>query len=192
MDRVCVSTLRPFCDRGTKISETQFIPSNLNYCLWSLVCWHYGFESRRGHGCLSVVNVVCSYVEVSATNWSLVQRSPTDCGVSCLIQKPQEWGDRCACGDAAPQEINVYISNYFQSSVSYSWPKLHLHWSYPKKEVEIWRFHSCVAEDVSLFGCFAVLLSKKLPTYLCAVCARVSHILVHCKVLADVEETVDY
>jgi hypothetical protein len=30
----------------------------------------------------SVVSVVCCQVEVSATGWSLVQRSPTDCGVS--------------------------------------------------------------------------------------------------------------
>jgi hypothetical protein len=39
-------------------------------------------KSRRGHGCLSVVSVVCCQVEVSATSWSLVQRSPTECGVS--------------------------------------------------------------------------------------------------------------
>jgi hypothetical protein len=35
-----------------------------------------------GHGCLSLVSVVCCQVEVSATSWSLVQRSPTECGVS--------------------------------------------------------------------------------------------------------------
>jgi len=35
-----------------------------------------------GHGCLSVVNVVCCQVELSASVRSLVQRSPTDCGVS--------------------------------------------------------------------------------------------------------------
>jgi len=29
-----------------------------------------------------VVSVVCSQVEVSATSWSLVQRSSTDCGAS--------------------------------------------------------------------------------------------------------------
>jgi len=34
------------------------------------------------HGCLSVVNVVCYQVEVSASDWSLVQRSSTECGVS--------------------------------------------------------------------------------------------------------------
>jgi hypothetical protein len=50
-------------------------------------------KSCRGHGYLSVVRVVCCQVEVSATGWSLVQRSPTDCGVSlCVISKPQAWG----------------------------------------------------------------------------------------------------
>jgi len=35
----------------------------------------------------------CCQVEVSATSWSLVQRSPTDCGASlCVIEKPREWG----------------------------------------------------------------------------------------------------
>jgi hypothetical protein len=35
---------------------------------------------------MSVVSVVCSQVEVSARSWSLVQRSPTDCGASlCVI-----------------------------------------------------------------------------------------------------------
>jgi hypothetical protein len=35
-----------------------------------------------GHGCLSLVSVVCCQVEVCATGWSLVQRGPTECGVS--------------------------------------------------------------------------------------------------------------
>ena len=39
-----------------------------------------------GHGCLSVVSVVCCQEEVSATRWSLVQRSTTDCdALSCVI-----------------------------------------------------------------------------------------------------------
>ena len=38
-----------------------------------------------GHGYLSVVSVVCFQVEVSATSWSLVQRSPTDCGASLCV-----------------------------------------------------------------------------------------------------------
>jgi len=32
-----------------------------------LACWDYGFESRRGHGCLSVVRVVCCQVQASLT-----------------------------------------------------------------------------------------------------------------------------
>ena len=40
------------------------------------------FESHRGLGCLSVVNVVCCQVKVSASVLSLVQRSRTECGVS--------------------------------------------------------------------------------------------------------------
>jgi hypothetical protein len=39
------------------------------------------------HGCLSVVSVVCCPVEDSGTDWSLVQRSPTDCGASLCDQK---------------------------------------------------------------------------------------------------------
>jgi hypothetical protein len=48
-------------------------------------CWDCGFESHRGHGCFSVVSVVCCQVEVSATGWSLVQRSPTDCDSSLYV-----------------------------------------------------------------------------------------------------------
>jgi len=55
-------------------------------CLRPLAYWDRGFESHRGHGYLSVVSVVYCQVEVSATSWSLVQRSPTACGASlCVI-----------------------------------------------------------------------------------------------------------
>jgi hypothetical protein len=47
-----------------------------------LAYWDCGFESRLGHGYLSLVSVVFCQVEASATDWSLVQRSPTECGVS--------------------------------------------------------------------------------------------------------------
>jgi len=54
-------------------------------CLRSLACWDCAFESHRGHGSLSAVGVACCQVEVSATDWSLVQRSPTDCGASLCV-----------------------------------------------------------------------------------------------------------
>jgi hypothetical protein len=41
-----------------------------------------GFESRDGHGGLSVVSVLCCQVEFPATGRSLVQRSTIECGVS--------------------------------------------------------------------------------------------------------------
>ena len=53
--------------------------------LQPLTCWDWGFESRWGHGCLSVVNIVCCQVEVSASGWSLVQRSVIDCGLSVIM-----------------------------------------------------------------------------------------------------------
>jgi hypothetical protein len=43
-----------------------------------------GFESHRSMG-VCYECVVCSHVEVSATSWSLVQRSPTDCGASLYV-----------------------------------------------------------------------------------------------------------
>ena len=48
----------------------------------SLTLWDCGFESRRGHGCLSVVSVVCCQVDVSVSDRSLIQRGLTECGVS--------------------------------------------------------------------------------------------------------------
>jgi hypothetical protein len=50
--------------------------------LWPLACWDWGFESSWGHGCLSLVNIVCCQLGVSVLGISLVQRSPTKCGVS--------------------------------------------------------------------------------------------------------------
>jgi hypothetical protein len=44
-----------------------------------LFCWNYGFESCRGHACLSLVSVLCCQIEISAKDQSLVQKSPTEC-----------------------------------------------------------------------------------------------------------------
>jgi hypothetical protein len=64
--------------------------------------WDCGFESRRGHICSFIV---CGQVEVSATSWSLVQSSPTDCGASLRVTyKPQVWGGHGQRRVASPQE----------------------------------------------------------------------------------------
>jgi hypothetical protein len=51
-------------------------------CLRPLACLDWGFASCRGHGCVSLVSVVCCQEEVTESGWSLVQRSPIDCGVT--------------------------------------------------------------------------------------------------------------
>jgi predicted Zn-ribbon and HTH transcriptional regulator len=47
-----------------------------------LACWDCGFEFRRVHGYLYVVNFVCCQGEVSKTVRSLIQRNSTECVVS--------------------------------------------------------------------------------------------------------------
>jgi len=67
-----------------------------------LIFW---FRIPAGHGCLSVVSVVCCQVEVYATSWSFVQRSPTECGVSlCDVGTSKRWGDHGPPWAQAPQK----------------------------------------------------------------------------------------
>jgi hypothetical protein len=67
-----------------------------------LAGWVCGFDSRRQHGTsMSAVSVVCYLTDVSASGWSLVQRSPTECGVSegntkALITR-RPWPTGCCC-----------------------------------------------------------------------------------------------
>jgi hypothetical protein len=69
---------------------------------------------------VSVVCVVCYQVEVSATSWSHVQRSPTDCGASlCVITKPRERGGHSPRWAAEPENNNNNNNNkcFFSLSV---------------------------------------------------------------------------
>jgi len=60
-------------------------------------------------GCMDVCCVCCK-VEVSATGWSLVQRSPTDCrALSFVTQKPRDWGGLSLLGAVAPK-TNVLLT----------------------------------------------------------------------------------
>ena len=64
-------------------------------------------------------------VEVSATSWSLVQRSPTDCDASLrVIQKPQKWGGHGPRWAAAPRGgegvgIQILVAKYMKKSAHY-------------------------------------------------------------------------
>jgi hypothetical protein len=58
-----------------------------------LACWDCGFESRQRHECLPVVSVVRFQVGVSAPGLSLVQRSPTKCGVPNECDREAQSGE---------------------------------------------------------------------------------------------------
>jgi len=72
---------------------------------------------------MSVVSVVCCQLEVSATSWSLIQRSPTDCGASlCLIYKPREWGGPDPLGVFAPKtnKLRCFPYQYHSTNAPHS------------------------------------------------------------------------
>jgi hypothetical protein len=79
-----------------------------------------------GHGCLSVVGVVCCQVEISATSWSLVQRSPTECGVSecdreaSIMRRP--WPTKGCC---AMKKLYVHY-NQSATTLKTKWCLTHL------------------------------------------------------------------
>jgi hypothetical protein len=62
--------------------------------------------SCRNNRCLSLVNSVWCQEEVSAMVRSLVQRSPTECGV---IAKPRKWWPRSGIGSKRHRKIKPYI-----------------------------------------------------------------------------------
>jgi hypothetical protein len=79
-------------EAGSNYTKTNYIKSiPVTARSKALACWDCGFEFLRGHGCLSLVSVVCCQVDDSASNWSFVQRSHNECGVSkkCVIAKPR-------------------------------------------------------------------------------------------------------
>ena len=81
-----------------------------------MACWDGGFESRRRHGCLSLLDVVCCQVVVFATGRSPIQRSLTDRGVSlCGIYKLQVWGGlgrRWAVAHEEKWHLPTFWTNY--------------------------------------------------------------------------------
>jgi len=58
---------------------------------WPLACKVCEYESRRRHGYLSLVRVVCCQVEVYESGRSIAQKSLADCGLY-VISNPQRRG----------------------------------------------------------------------------------------------------
>ena len=91
-------------------------PRGLRRGYAATLCWEWGFESRRRHGTLSDVSVVCCHVEVSASGRSLIRRSPTGCGVSkcdseasimrkqCSLLRIMQWED-----SFVPENHRLYV-----------------------------------------------------------------------------------
>ena len=66
-----------------------------------VACWDSVFGSLWGQVYLSLVSVVCCQVEVSVSGRSLVQRSPTECGLSECDREAsmirRSWPTRSCC-----------------------------------------------------------------------------------------------
>jgi hypothetical protein len=81
-----------------------------------------GSNPKQGHGCLSLVSFACCQVEVSATSWSLVQRSRTECGVYKWVWSwsLEKWGGLGPQGAVEPLEKKyVMLLNYIVSLYHY-------------------------------------------------------------------------
>jgi hypothetical protein len=91
--------------------------------LRSLACWDCGFESRPGLW-VSVVSVVCCQVEISTTGRSLVQRSPTECGVSeCDIKTSRTRGPRPIRAGEPSKTLQLKIRSLLPLSMTASFHK---------------------------------------------------------------------
>jgi hypothetical protein len=79
--------------------------------LRSLDCWDCTFESRPGHGCSSVVFVVCCVS--SGLCDELITRSEESyrvwCVCLCVMRKPQQRGGVDPSWAVAPQKIIIII-----------------------------------------------------------------------------------
>jgi len=81
----------------------------MNLALRPFACWDFGYEFRRGHGCLPVVSAACCQVEFSVSRWSLVQRNSIVYGVSDYVREAwtvrRPWPTRGCC----PIEKSQYM-----------------------------------------------------------------------------------
>jgi hypothetical protein len=154
-----------------------------------LACWDCGFESRRRHGCFSFVSVVCIQAEVSATGCSLVQSSPTECGVSgcdreaLTVRKPGPPRGRRAEG----KNLNL-TSTAVLHILAWQWPinyrQFHLLRTRTHMYVHIYMYHTeatntceCqkfakVKTSVSTVGVFVELMSVSASELHCSSAGR--------------------
>ena len=79
-----------------------------------------------GHGCLSLMNAVCCQVEVSASGWSLFQRSPAECFVSSYreastMRRPWPTRDCHTLKKKTLQGRMLYMTDVTNFEVTQAW-----------------------------------------------------------------------
>jgi hypothetical protein len=120
-----------------------------------LACWECQFESRRWHGCLSIVRVVFWQVEFSATGWSLVQRNSTECGASECDREASITGSPWPTGGL----LRLWENNKLQSTACRNSGKPHN--ACQKKPVSRLRY-----EPITLWHTIPYLLLSPPPTFM--------------------------
>jgi len=104
---VRLATLPPSCDFVMKSGNLNFLEPSGPLQAWNVTAlpspfnikWGRGsavapvlrlwFRIPQEHGYLPLVRIVCLQIEVSASGWSLVQRSPNECCVSAYDR--EDW-----------------------------------------------------------------------------------------------------
>jgi hypothetical protein len=101
-----------FCAAKTNFCRSPW-PRGLNYGSAAARLLSLRVRIPPSYECLSRVSVVCSEVEVSASGWSLIQRSPTKCGVSECDREAstmtRPWPTRVCC---AIKNRNWFLNYY--------------------------------------------------------------------------------
>jgi len=96
--------------------------------VWACGCSLAGIGGSKG--CLSLVSVVCCQIRVSASGWSLVQRSPTECSVSecdreaSIMRRP--WSIR-SCS-AMDKNVFIFYKIYFCFAHTFIFPFINRRW----------------------------------------------------------------
>jgi hypothetical protein len=119
---VCSARYKPIHGSSARFNTITYFALRESRSRWPrglrpLTCWDCWFESRRGHGYLCHVSVVCCQVDVSATGRSLVQRNSTECGASNWVW-PRNFDNDEASGSLwlSSHEKKSWDRTYFQKS----------------------------------------------------------------------------
>jgi hypothetical protein len=78
-----------------------------------------GSITARGWGWMSLASDVFCQVEFSASVWSLVQRSPTECGTCVCDREVSITRKPCPTTDCWAMEKNIALRKKFQKRIAY-------------------------------------------------------------------------